>query len=734
MGVKHFGDGSKIIITSRDKQVLKNGGADTIHEVKILNEKDSLQLFSTFAFKLLNPPPDFRDLSNKFLRYSQGNPLALKVLGSNLRTKSKEEWESEVDKLKECAEPKFEHIFKSSFDGLDEISKNIFLGVACFLKGNLKEDVEEIINCLYKGAASGISKLLDKSLLHTTDSSREISMHDMLEDLGKDIARQGSNDPGKYRRLWRSKDVNQVLKYNKGNESIEGIELNMSLMEDPILLCRHGFENMFNLRYLGVRAMKLSKNEKLHLDKVDSVSLPDQLRYLRWNDYPFRSLSPSFNPKNLVVLKLHFGQIEQLWNEDHQDLLNLRVIKLFYCDKLRRIPNLSGAINLESLICSRCKSLVELPSLNHLTSLKKLEFDGCPALKKFPELPNNISELDLSNTSIEEVPDSIRHLVGLRKLRLRNSRVESVSSNISKLESLHVLDLAGCTSLETLSKLPRYLRYLDADECTSLETVSFTDHCFNSFHSLHDGGDEVRNGEKVSMLFRNCLTLNQDSIKNIVANAMLQIQSLASRWARRKGILREEYNSYFYRSHLFCRFPGNEVPENVFCYGSMNSWLNLKITPNRSSGSRFLAFAICLVADFTRAYGGLKVTCKYQLKAAGGEKLTSVCCIFYIPEAFYKCDHVLVLFSENMIIIDNDYEDASFEFKIENLYPRGEIKVEECGVHVFYVDAESYTIYDVMRCEKSDQNFDSATKMRPEDDGEEGDGGPKILRYVHLFY
>ncbi|XP_039010130.1 disease resistance protein RPV1-like [Hibiscus syriacus] len=155
---------------------------------------------TTLADALLNPPPDFRDLSNKFLRYSQGNPLALKVLGSNLRTKSKEEWESEVDKLKECAEPKFELIFKSSFDGLDEISKNIFLDVACFLKGNLKEDVEEIINCLYKGAASGISKLLDKSLLHTTDSSREISMHDMLEDLGKDIARQGSNDPGKYRR------------------------------------------------------------------------------------------------------------------------------------------------------------------------------------------------------------------------------------------------------------------------------------------------------------------------------------------------------------------------------------------------------------------------------------------------------------------------------------------------------------------------------------------------------
>ncbi|XP_039010001.1 disease resistance protein RUN1-like [Hibiscus syriacus] len=92
MGVKHFGDGSKIIVTSRDRQVLKNGGVDTIHEVKQLNENDSLQLFSTFSFKLLNPAPNFQDLSNEFLEYAQGSPLALKVLGSKLYTKSRKEW------------------------------------------------------------------------------------------------------------------------------------------------------------------------------------------------------------------------------------------------------------------------------------------------------------------------------------------------------------------------------------------------------------------------------------------------------------------------------------------------------------------------------------------------------------------------------------------------------------------------------------------------------------------
>ncbi|KAG8480081.1 hypothetical protein CXB51_025143 [Gossypium anomalum] len=101
MGVRHFGRGSKIIVTSRDKQVLQNGGADIIHEVTKLNEKDSLQLFSIFAFKHLIPTVDFQDLSNNFVEYAQGNPLALKVLGAKLYGKSRIEWESKLLRLKE---------------------------------------------------------------------------------------------------------------------------------------------------------------------------------------------------------------------------------------------------------------------------------------------------------------------------------------------------------------------------------------------------------------------------------------------------------------------------------------------------------------------------------------------------------------------------------------------------------------------------------------------------------
>ncbi|KAG4127747.1 hypothetical protein ERO13_D10G245108v2 [Gossypium hirsutum] len=338
-GVKHFGDGSKIIVTSRDRQVLKNGGVDKIHEVKMLNKDDSLQLFSTFAFKLLNPAADFRDLSNKFIAYARGSPLALRVLGSKLYKKSRKEWESEVDKLKEYDQPKISQILRSSFDDLDEVEKNIFLDIAIFFKGTCKKDVEEILSCCYKGAVCGISNLIDKCLLDSTSYDGGILMHDMLEEMGKDIVRKESIDPGKRSRLWSAKDVYQVLSYNKGINLIQGIKLDMSQI-DNLRLDRSIFEGMINLRVIffytpGIFWGERSA-EKLLEDQVDSVSLPDELRYLCLDKYPFKSLS-GFNPKNLVVLKLVCGHMEHLWNDDdHQSLVNLREIDVSGCKKLRR--------------------------------------------------------------------------------------------------------------------------------------------------------------------------------------------------------------------------------------------------------------------------------------------------------------------------------------------------------------------------------------------------------------
>ncbi|KAB2010813.1 hypothetical protein ES319_D10G269400v1 [Gossypium barbadense] len=684
MGVKHFGPESKIIVTSRDRQVLKNGRANHIYEVKKLNENDSLQLFSTLAFNLLTPAADFQDLSCKFAGYAQGNPLALKVLGSKLYTKSRKEWESEVDSLKQYAEPKMSHILKSSLDGLRELEKNIFLDIACFFKGEKMDTVEKILSNYYMGAMSGIRNLVDKCLLDSIDC---YSMHDMLEEIGKDIVRQEcKEDPGKRSRLWFPED----------------------------------------------------------------------------------------------------------------NLVNLREIDVSNCKKLRKIPNLSRALNLELLDCSYCESLFELPCLNHLASRDedKLRLEGCYSLKKFPQVPSHFCYLDLRETEIQEVPDAIKYLHKLERLLLSKSKVEKVSINISKLEllselnlsecpmvefpkiprSLTWLDLSGtgieeaalsldslsnlqylnmsgssiqklmcnitlfgsrefptvdlptpslrskilnhmrmdrCESLKLLSELPPYMQNLNVQCCTSLEKVSFADQDLYQFDSL---GDDL-----FGMLFCNCINLNQESIDNIEENAMLKIGSLAKKWAARYDwkYQREDF------PRLICCFPGNKISADKFKCQRMNSSLSLKIAPNRGSGSRFLVFAICLVADLTHChrFKYLNCICEYHLTAAGGgdsKSYISKISFFDCSEPNkYKGDHVFILSSNDMVEEDKNYEEASFKFYIidnddEVNEEEDYNKVERCGVHVFYVDATEKRV--------------AGNKRSFSHDGEEGDGGLKRLK------
>jgi hypothetical protein len=86
-----FGRGSKVIITSRDKQVLKNV-VDETYEVEGLNYEESLKLFSSKALKNCNPTIDHRELIEKIVSHVQGNPLALIDLGSSLYGKNTVEW------------------------------------------------------------------------------------------------------------------------------------------------------------------------------------------------------------------------------------------------------------------------------------------------------------------------------------------------------------------------------------------------------------------------------------------------------------------------------------------------------------------------------------------------------------------------------------------------------------------------------------------------------------------
>ncbi|KAK9200304.1 hypothetical protein WN944_015501 [Citrus x changshan-huyou] len=97
--------GSRIIITTRNKQVLRNWGVRKIYEMQALEYHHALELFSRHAFKQNHPDVGYEDFSSKVMKYAQGVPLALKVLGCFLHKREKEVWESAIDKLQRILHP-----------------------------------------------------------------------------------------------------------------------------------------------------------------------------------------------------------------------------------------------------------------------------------------------------------------------------------------------------------------------------------------------------------------------------------------------------------------------------------------------------------------------------------------------------------------------------------------------------------------------------------------------------
>lgn len=208
-----FCPGSRIIITTRDKHLLDVHGVDETYEVKELNYEESIELFSRYAFKQSLPKDDYKNLLNRAIDYAKGLPLALKVLGIFLFSKTIPEWESSLCKLERKLHMDIQSVLKISFDGLDDVEKEIFLDIACFFKGKDKDFVSRILDGCNFYVESGIRVLVDKCLL--TVSNNKLDMHDLLQHMGWEIVRgQCLKEPGRRSRLWEGEDIYHVLTRN----------------------------------------------------------------------------------------------------------------------------------------------------------------------------------------------------------------------------------------------------------------------------------------------------------------------------------------------------------------------------------------------------------------------------------------------------------------------------------------------------------------------------------------
>nr|XP_033512137.1 TMV resistance protein N-like isoform X2 [Nicotiana tomentosiformis] len=458
-----FGNGSRIVVTTRDKHLI--GKDDAIYEVSALPDHESIQLFYQHAFKREVPDECFKELSLKVVNYAKGLPLALKVWGSLLHNLRLTEWKSAIEHMKSNSNSGIVDKLKISYDGLEPKQQEMFLDIACFLRGKYKDYAMQILESCHSGVEYGLRVLIDKSLVFFSEKC-QIQMHDLIQEMGKYIVNLQKN-PGERSRLWLVKDFKEVINNNTGTMAMEAIWV--SSYSGTLLISNEAMKNMKRLRIFNISRS---------WDRDDSIEyLPNSLRWFVWTSYPWDSLPSTFEPKMLVHLRLRGSSLRYLWIET-KHLPSLRRIDLSYSENLTRTPDFAGMPNLEylnlyncsnleevhhSLGCCRkliqlelyyCKSLKRFPCVN-VESLEYLDLKYCYRLEKFPEIHGRMKpdiQIHMRGSGLRELPSSIfqyqTHITELNFWGMRN--LVALPSSICRLKSLISLSVLDCSKLESL--------------------------------------------------------------------------------------------------------------------------------------------------------------------------------------------------------------------------------------------------------------------------------------------
>lgn len=360
-----------------------------------------------------------------------------------------------------------------------------------------------------------------------------------------------------------------------------------------------------------------------------------------------------------------------------QPLENLKRMDLSRSFNLKELPDLSNGTNLERLDLSCCFALAELPtSIGNLHKLKKLmmgsceslqviptninlaslewfEISGCSRLKTFPDISTNINNFSLSDTSVEEVPASIRHWsqlshfyisysgniksvthfpVGIEVLDLSSTDIEMIPDCIKDLLGLKRLLLFQCRRLRSLPELPGLLDLLMAEDCDSLERVT-----------------SPLNTRYAQLNFTNCFKLGEEARRVIIQR--LSLVALAC-------------------------LPGNVIPSE-FNHRARGS--SLTITRPSSAPS---TFKVCVVIapnerQHVRNFVYVNLRCRI-LGSRWCDYPDIVGLEHHFRSTGIRTEHLCIFHAGMPAIID----EALFEFSISAQNPLDEYEIVECGVQI----------------------------------------------------
>ncbi|KAM5577544.1 hypothetical protein ABKV19_008073 [Rosa sericea] len=512
-------NGSKIIITTRNKAVALLVSPLYMHYLEGLPHKHCMSLFIKRAFRKGEEQryQHLIEIGEDIVKKCGGVPLAVATVGSMLYLKRDERQWSSVrdDDMWSIRNDNILTALKLSYDALPQHLKPCFAFCSLFPKdyefksgmlipfwiaqGYLRtskknEDFEQV-------GVDYIREFCSRSLFEVeVDLKTTISfkIHDLVHDLAIYVAQ-----------------VEYSTVDFRPSSALEMVR-HVSISQKDLL----GEEAQvpdFMLKSKKLRTILVPEDAEMSQRFVKTcISRFKYMRVLDLRGSPLEELPNSIGSLfHLRLLNLSSnGKIKRLPNSISK-LLNLETLALQDCNALEEIPkDIGNLINLRSL--SITTQQTHLPKgIRRLTLLQFLCFDGCVNLKSFGEeieFLNNLRKLGINScNNLESLPPNMKHMTALdtlviddceklqlmmrsgegpprlRSLFIANSSLEALPPwLLDSADTLQSIALADCHNLTTLPELInfKFLEQLHIGECSKLSALPQGLHCLTELRGL----------------------------------------------------------------------------------------------------------------------------------------------------------------------------------------------------------------------------------------------------------
>ncbi|XP_028103883.1 putative disease resistance RPP13-like protein 1 [Camellia sinensis] len=409
--------GSKIIVTTRDRDVASIMGTVQNYLLQHLSDDDCWSVFEQHAFgnRSLDANPNLVFIGRKIVGKCKGLPLAARTLSGLLRCKERDdEWKIVLNsKIWDLTEQGNEipPALRLSYHHLPSHLKQCFAYCSILPKDYEFEEEELVFLWMAEGLLqqqNGKERMEDLGVEYFRElqsrfffqpssggESSKFVMHDLINDLAQSVAGYTC-----FRLEDKLKDQEQCRKLKSARHS--------SYMQSNFDTIKK-FETFYEAE--NVRTfLPLSLSKHRHCYLTSKVPLDLLLKM-----------------KRLRVLSLSGYHIGELIPNSIGDLKHVRYLNLSYT-KIKTVPE----------------------SLSNLYNLQTLMLRGCPELKKLPtDMGNliNLRHLDMiDSNSIEEMPQGIGKLTSLQTLSNFIIMTDNNGSRIKELGNLIHLGGTLCIS------------------------------------------------------------------------------------------------------------------------------------------------------------------------------------------------------------------------------------------------------------------------------------------------